>query len=496
MSQLSNEQVDVVARQVLEALGVSLSGNVRKVPDVPPLPVGDPSKAQPVPTVDPSGVQGIFPDVDSAVAAARKAHLALMEMSLEKREEIIASIRAKMLKYGEYLARKAQKETGLGRVEDKVLKNALVTTKTPGTEVLKPTAYTGDRGLTLIELAPYGVIGAITPVTNPTSSIICNTIGMVAAGNGIVFNPHPSAKSVCNENIVLINAAITAAGGPPNLVTGVGNPTIESAQELMKHPGIRLLVVTGGAGVVKAAMASGKRAVCAGPGNPPVVVDETADLDLAAEKIVFGASMDNNIICVDEKEVFVVESVADSLIQKMLNHKAVLVPKDKHRALENVIFLQQNGPRKPAVMNKEMIGKNAADILAKIGMHVDPGVRLAIMDVEEDHPLVWSEQMMPVLPVVRVKDVDRAIDLAKEAEHGFGHSAIMYSRNIDKLSRMAREINCSIFVKNGPAVAGLGYGGEGYCSFSIASPTGEGLSYSRTFARERRCVLVDHFRIV
>lgn len=495
MSQLTDEQVNVVARQVLEALGISSAGSAQAAPPAAP-PAEEASKAPPAPEVDPSGVNGIFPDVSSAVAAARTAHLALMEMSLEKREEIIAAIRAKMLKYSEYLARKANKETGLGRIEDKILKNNLVTTKTPGTEVLRPTAYTGDRGMTLVELAPYGVIGAITPVTNPTSSIICNTIGMVAAGNGVAFNPHPSAKNVCNENISLINDAIVSAGGPRNLVTGVGNPTIETAQELMKHPGVRLLVVTGGAGVVKAAMASGKRAVCAGPGNPPVVIDETADLDLAAEKTVFGSSMDNNIICVDEKEVFVVESVADSLIQKMLSHKAVLVTKDKHRPLENEIFVKQNGPRKPAVMNKELIGKNAADILAKIGMHVDPSVRLAIMDVEEDHPLVWSEQMMPVLPVVRVKDVDRAIDLAKEAEHGFGHSAIMYSRNIDKLSRMAREINCSIFVKNGPAVAGLGYGGEGYCSFSIASPTGEGLTDARSFARERRCVLVDHFRIV
>ena len=496
MSRLTNEQVDVVARQVLEALGVSLAGAAPKVPDVPALPQADPSVAPPPPKVDASGVQGIFPDVNSAVAAAQKAHLELMEMTLAKREKMIASIRAKMTKYGEYLARKAHKETGYGRAEDKVLKNALVTTKTPGTEVLKPTAYTGDRGMTLIELAPYGVIGAITPVTNPTSSIICNAIGMVSAGNAVVFNPHPGAKSICNETIVLINEAITAVGGPRNLVTGVGNPTIESAGELMHHPGIRLLVVTGGAGVVNAAMESGKRAVCAGPGNPPVVVDETADLDLAAEKIVFGASLDNNIICVDEKEVFVVESVADELLRKMQQHKAVIVPKDKHAALEKVIFTKQNGPRKHASVNKDWIGKNAALILEQIGMHVDPGTRLAVMDVAEDHPLVWSEQMMPVLPVVRVKDVDRAIDLAKEAEHGFGHSAIMYSRNIDKLSRMARVMNCSIFVKNGPAAAGLGFGGEGYCSFSIASPTGEGLTNSRTFARERRCVLVDHFRIV
>jgi len=469
-------------------------------PAAPASPTGNSvgntaSTIKPATTVQ-DGKKGIFPDVDSAVAAAHRAHLELMEMSLQKREEMIASIRAKMTKNGEHLARMAHRETGLGRLEDKIRKNALVTRKTPGIEALQPISWTGDHGLTLVELAPYGVIGAITPVTNPTSSIICNTIGMVAAGNGVVFNTHPSAKECSRETVELINDAITEAGGPANLVTAVDVPTIESAQALMKHPGTRLTVVTGGPGVVKAAMASGKRSVCAGPGNPPVVVDETADIDLAAEKIVFGASMDNNIICVDEKEVFVVESVAGKLVSRMQDFGAIRVPKQMHQQLEDLIFEKNNGPRKKAVMNKSMIGKNASVILQKIGMHVEDSVRLAIMEVDADHPLVWTEQMMPVLPIVRVRDANTAIDLAKEAEQGNGHSAIMYSRNIDNLSRMARVMNCSIFVKNGPAVAGLGFEGEGFSSFSIASPTGEGLTGPRTFARERRCVMVDHFRIV
>lgn len=489
MSRLTDQQVDAVARQVLNILSNAPSSTAAKAGNG-----SAPAPTAPAPAKS-SGL-GIFPDVDSAVAAARVAHDELMEMSLAERDEIIAAIRAKMLTHAEELARHAQQETGLGRVSDKILKNQLVTNKTPGTEDLRPVSWTGDHGLTLVELAPYGVIGAITPMTNPTSSIICNTIGMVAAGNSVVFNTHPHAKSCSAHTIELINEAILSAGGPKNLVSGVENPTIESAQELMTHKGVRLLVVTGGPGVVKAAMGSGKRAICAGPGNPPVVVDESADLDLAAKKIVFGASMDNNIICVDEKEVFVVESVAGKLVSKMQDYGAVKVPEKMHAQLEEVIFEKQNGPRKHAVMNKALIGKNASEILMKIGMHVGEEGRLAIMEVDENHPLVWSEQMMPVLPIVRVKDAEAGIQLAKEAEHGFGHSAIMYSRNIDNLSRMARVMDCSIFVKNGPAVAGLGHEGEGYCSFSIASPTGEGLTGPRSFARERRCVMVDHFRIV
>ncbi|MBN2602056.1 MAG: aldehyde dehydrogenase EutE [Candidatus Marinimicrobia bacterium] len=479
MTPLSNEQIESIAARIAGVI------------DGKPIPVETKAVA-PAPAMG----NGIFQDIDSAVKAACEAHLKLMEQTLEQRNVMIAVIRSEMLAHAEDLAKRAHAETGLGRVEDKIQKNRLVTEKTPGTEMLKPVAYTGDRGLTLIELAPYGVIGAITPVTNPTSTIICNSIGMLAAGNAVVFNVHPSAKNVSIYNIQLLNKIIIKAGGPPNLITAIAEPTVASAEELMQHPGVRLLVVTGGAAVVKAAMTSGKRAICAGPGNPPVVVDETADIETAARDIVRGASMDNNIICVDEKEVFVVDSVADKLLEAFSRNKAVILKPDQISQLEKVIFSETNGPGKPAKMEKSLIGKNAGEILSKIGMQVGDDLRLAILPVDKDHPLVWTEQMMPVLPVVRMPNANSAIDIAKEAEHGFGHSAIMHSKNLDNLSRMAREMNCSIFVKNGPAYSGLGFGGEGYCTFSIASPTGEGLTNPRSFSRERRCVLVDHFRIV
>ncbi|NOZ09366.1 MAG: aldehyde dehydrogenase EutE [FCB group bacterium] len=443
-----------------------------------------------------SGGAGVFGGIDPAVRAARKAHTEFMDQTLERRYEIIAKIREKMLEHAEDLARRAHDETGLGRVGDKVMKNRLVTEKTPGPEVLTPAANSGDRGLTLMEAAPFGVIGSITPVTNPTSTIICNTIGMLSAGNAVVFNVHPSARKVSIYTIELLNQAILEAGGPVNLVTTVSKPTIESAQELMTHPGVNLLVVTGGSGVVKAAMRSGKRAICAGPGNPPVVVDESADIENAARHIVEGASLDNNIICVLEKEIFVVESVADQLIAAFQRHDAVVLQPHEIAQLDKVIFTKTNGLRKPGVINKNLIGQSVQTILDKIHKTVDDGVRLAIAPVEAGHPLVWTEQMLPVIPLVRMPTADQAIDIAKEAEHGFRHTAIMHSKNLDNLSRMARVMDCSIFVKNGPSVAGLGYGGEGYCSFTIASPTGEGLTGPRAFTRERRCVLVDHFRIV
>jgi len=276
----------------------------------------------------------------------------------------------------------------------------------------------------------------------------------------------------------------------------VAEPTIESAQELMGHPGVRILTVTGGSGVVRQAMTSGKRAICAGPGNPPVVVDATADLAHAGRNIVAGASFDNNIVCVDEKEVIVVESVVDELLQQMKQHGAYLLNEGELHRVERAIFSEQRGPRQRAVMEKDLIGKNAGDILERAGIAAAGDPPLLVARVPNDHPLIWTEQMMPVLPVTTVADVDRGIALAKEAEHGFGHSAGMYSRDIDALSRMARTINTSIFTKNGPFYAGLGEGGEGHCSFTIASPTGEGLTGPVAFSRLRRCVLVDHFRIV
>ena len=485
---LSDRQVDVIATRLAERMSA------------PASPAKRPAAAAPrrVSTSAPREAlgDGVFATVDDAVDAAATAFRELDGMSLEGRQKIIASIRESMLENAEELARLAHAETGLGRVEDKIIKNRLVTRKTSGTEVLTPQAVTGDSGLTLTEYAPYGVIGAITPTTNPTSTIICNTIAMVSAGNSIVFNVHPNARECSMANVRLLHHAITRAGGPANLVTAVATPTIESAQQLMGHEGVRILAVTGGSGVVRQAMTSGKRAICAGPGNPPVVVDATADLELAARKIIAGASFDNNIVCVDEKEVIAVESIVDDLIQHMGRHGARVLNERELHKVTNVIFSEYPGRRQCGTVEKDLIGKNASEILARAGIASQGDPRLIVARVTNGHPLIWTEQMMPVLPVTAVRDVDQAIDLAKEAEHGYGHSAGMYSRDIDALSRMARTINTSIFTKNGPFFAGLGEGGEGPTSFTIASPTGEGLTGPVAFSRLRRCVMVDHFRIV
>jgi len=388
----------------------------------------------------------------------------------------------------------AAEETGLGRAADKVRKNLLVTVKTPGPEILEPRARSGDYGLALMEHAPFGVVGSIIPTTNPTETVINNSIGMISAGNAVVFNAHPAARQCSNRCVQILNEAVVAAGGPDGLITAIPEPSIESAQALMRHPDIALLCVTGGPGVVAEAMTCGKKTIAAGPGNPPAVVDETADIELAARNIVAGASLDNNIICTSEKEVVVVDSVADALKDAMVRAGCVEVTGVDIDGLSDLIFTRREG--RSGTINKEYVGKNAGTILNAIGVEAGPDVRLAICEVDVDHALPWTEQLMPVMPIVRVRDADEAIDRAVAYEGGRRHTATMHSRNIEKLSEMARRINCSIFVKNGPTFAGLGLGGEGHTSFTIASPTGEGLTTAINFSRERRCTLVDHFRIV
>jgi propionaldehyde dehydrogenase len=383
----------------------------------------------------------------------------------------------------------------MGRVDHKYLKLKLTAEKTPGTEVLKSTACTGDKGLTLVEQGAFGVIGAITPSTNPAATVACNSIGMLAAGNTVVFSPHPGA---CNSSLAMIrelNKAIKGAGGPNNLITSVKNPSIESTNVMLKHPKIRMLVATGGPGIVKLVLSSGKKAIGAGAGNPPVVVDETADIDKAARDIIAGCSFDNNLPCIAEKEVLAVDCIYEKLIEKMKSNRAVYELTDEEASKIVNLVLNYDEKTKKYSPNKKFVGKDAKYILQQIGKNVD-GVECLIYRAKNSHPFVQVELMMPILGIVKVKDFDEALDLAIEDEHGNRHTAIMHSKNIDNLTKMARNIDTTIFVKNAPSYAGIGFGGEGYTTFTIAGPTGEGLTNAATFTRQRRCTMVDSLRIV
>jgi acyl-CoA reductase-like NAD-dependent aldehyde dehydrogenase len=484
---LSDQEVREIIDRVQRRLG-AVSGAAR--------PAAAMHAAGEVAGIDDELGDGIYATIDAAVVAANIAAIRYRDLGLRQRYTIITSVREAMLQNGELLARMAREETGLGRAEDKILKNRLVAIKTPGPEDLEPQIVTGDSGMMMTEYAPWGVVGSITPTTNPTSTIINNSIAILSAGNAVVFNVHPNARRVSAENIRLINRAVVAAGGPPDLATAIPRPTIESATSLMNHPDVPVLLVTGGPGVVKVALETAKKAITAGPGNPPVVVDETADIEAAGRGIVQGASFDNNVICTDEKTVFAVESVASKLLQAMERNGAYLLKEHEMKRLERVIFSEMGPPSKPGKINPDWVGKDAGRILAEIGIQAADDVRLVVAEVPREHNLVWTEQLMPVLPVVRVPNFEDAVEISVKSEHRFRHTASIYSTNVDRITRMARAMDCSIFVANGPNYSGLGEGGEGFSSFSIASPTGEGLSRPRHFARTRRVTVVGSLRIV
>ncbi len=441
---------------------------------------------------------GIYTDMNTAIQATQEGYKALRNMTVDQREKIITEIRRLTREEAPIMAELGVAETGMGRVDHKTAKHLLVADKTPGTEDIVPTARTGDNGLTLIEMAPFGLVGSITPSTNPSETVICNSIGMIAAGNGVVFNPHPNAIAVSNYAVDLVNRASKAAGGPEVLVCSMAKPTLESASVMQSHPLIKLLVCTGGPGVVRAVLSSGKKAIGAGAGNPPVIVDDTADIPKAAKDIIDGCTFDNNLPCIAEKEVFAFDSIADDLIHYMRQNGAYLLSPEQAAALEKVVLVEQTGKdgKTRKVINRKCVGRDAAVLMNMIGVTVDSSVRCLICEADFHHMFVQEELMMPILPIVRVKDIDEAIDLAVKAEHGNRHTAHMHSKNVDRLTRFARAVETTIFVKNAPSYAGIGFGGEGHTTFTIAGPTGEGITSARSFTRQRRCVMADSFHII
>ncbi|OCA97048.1 aldehyde dehydrogenase family protein [Clostridium beijerinckii] len=435
---------------------------------------------------------GIFETMDAAVEASYVAQKQLLNASMTDRQKYVDTIKATILKKEnlELISRMSVEETEIGKYEHKLIKNRVAAEKTPGIEDLTTEAMTGDNGLTLVEYCPFGVIGAITPTTNPTETIICNSISMIAGGNTVVFSPHPRAKNVSIKLVTMLNKALEEAGAPDNLIATVKEPSIENTNIMMEHPKIRMLVATGGPAIVNKVMSTGKKAIGAGAGNPPVVVDETADIEKAAIDIVNGCSFDNNVPCIAEKEVFAVDQICDYLIHYMkLNGAYEIKDRDLIQKLLNLVTNENGGPK------VSFVGKSAPYILNKLGISVDENIKVIIMEVEKNHHFVLEEMMMPILPIVKTKDVDEAIECAYIAEHGNRHTAIMHSKNVDKLTKMARLLETTIFVKNAPSYAGIGVGGEGTTTFTIAGPTGEGLTTARSFCRKRRCVMVDAFNI-
>jgi len=462
---VDESQVEQIVREVVNNLFASVGTSTLKT----------------VPVSSSTG-DGIFESIEDAIKAAKDAQKKYVELGRDIRFKIVDAIRQAALANKERLAKMGVEETKMGRYEDKIVKNEIAALFTPGPEYLEITTYSNEKGVVTIEGAPFGVIGAISPMTNPVPTIINNTICMISAGNSVVYLPHPSAHNVTLDIFRIVHNAIVSAGGPPNLITAAKQSKIENAASVFKSPDISLIVVTGGPGVVRLAMKSGKRVMGAGPGNPPVIVDDTANVEKAAADIIFGASFDNNILCNEEKICITTRNVIDKLLAAFSRSNAVVLNEEQAAKVVNLVV-------KEGEIVKSYMGKNCDVILRDAGITVDPSTRLAVFVAGEDHPMVQHEQLMPVLPIVVVDTFEEAVNVAVRVEHNFKHTSVIHSNNIDRITRFAQTINTTFTVVNGPSSALAAEAYKGGTTWTIAGATGEGVTTPRSFVRERRLVI-------
>lgn len=433
---------------------------------------------------------GIFPSVNSAVFSALGAYSQYTKLTLNERQEIIDFVKEKLLQHVSEIAKRTVEETEMGNEKDKLQKLVFAIKKTPGIEDLITEVKTGDNGMTLYELSSYGVVCAVHHSTNPCATLISNTIGMLAAGNAVVHCPHPRAINVSKFVTEIISSAISQKCGIDNLVVTFSEISMAKTKEVMMHPDIALIVTTGGRELLSTAMKSAKKVIGASSGNPVAIVDETADIGKAARDIVYGASFDNNIMCITEKSVVAVESIADELTSEFIKNGVYYVSSEEEKIRLARVTLTSD-----IKLNKRFEGKSAGEILNAAGIHCDRKVRLIVLSTVKYHPFVTVEMLMPLIPLVRVKNFDEAIDTALEIEQGLRHTATIHSQSIERLNRAAKVMQTSIFVKNGPSLVGIGFNGEGDTSFTVATATGEGTTTARHFARRRRCSLTSGFSI-
>ncbi len=489
--QLDEQALRAVVEDVMRSLGRS--------PVLSPAPAPSAPAPAPARAAAPSaraGRFGVFEDVNEACVAAQAAFEQLREKGVAGRAKVVEIVKELVTAHAVEWGKFEFEETKIGRLEHKIEKLQIVKL-VPGVEWIKPYGLSGDHGITMEEHTPFGVIGAILPVTHSIPTLSGNIINIVAAGNAVVFNPHPGGARSAALAVRTYNEAIHAALGIEHLVCTVLKPTLDTFTALTKHEAVNILLVTGGPGVVSAAMKSGKRAICAGPGNPPVIIDGTGCLKKAARDIIQGGGFDNNLLCIGEKQVFVLEQYADKFVECFQGAGAVQLNAGQLAKLTAAAFTTSKdaGGCSHAVLNRQLVGADAAVLARHAGASVPANTPMLFAETDVDHAFVMEEQMMPMLPVVRVKSIAQAIEYAKQSEHGYKHSAIIHSLNVDHMTQMARALDTTLFVKNGPSVAGLGLGGEGYLSYSIATTTGEGISNPGTFTRTRRCVMVDNLRI-
>jgi acetaldehyde dehydrogenase / alcohol dehydrogenase len=398
--------------------------------------------------------------LEGLVRQARNAAAVFTQYTQEEVDRIVKPMVVAGLEQAQYLARLAVEETHLGVLEDKALKNMVATEFVYN--------YVKDKRTVgvirefpercLVEVAePIGVILSLTPITNPTSTVLFKCIMAIKTRNAAIFSPHPSAWHCCHEAVRIMYETALKHGAPEGVFTCLESHDLQDNAYLMHHKDVGLIDATGGPGVVKAAYSSGKPALGVGPGNTPVYLEKTADLNMAVVDIITSKTFDNGTICASEQTVVIDDEIYDIVLKKFADLGVHICNDDETKRLERTVIDAKTGFMQPMA-----IGQRAIDIARMSGVEVKPDTKLLIAPIQgvgREHPLS-AEKLFPLLAVYRAKSVDEALKVCVDVNHagGLGHTAVVFSRNDDVIRKFSEVVNAGRIIVNSPGSIGA-FGG-------------------------------------
>ena len=394
--------------------------------------------------------------LERLVNQARTAAAVFTQFSQEDVDRIVKPMVLAGLEQAQHLARLAVEETKLGVVEDKVLKNMCATEFTYN--YIKDKRTVGiirefpERNL--VEMAePIGVIFSITPITNPTSTVLFKCIMAIKTRNAVIFSPHPQAWHCCSEAVKIMYETALKHGAPEGVFTCLESHTLQDNAYLMRHKDVSLIDATGGPGAVKAAYSSGKPALGVGSGNTPAYLEKTADLSTAVVDIILSKTFDNGTICASEQTVVIDDEIYDVVLKKFAELGTHICDEKETELLARTVIDPKTGFMQPMA-----VGQKATDIARFAGLSVRPDTKLLIAPIQgvgREHPLS-VEKLFPVLSVYRAKSVDEALKVCIDVNHagGLGHTAVIFSRNDEVISKFSEVMNAGRIIVNSPGSIG------------------------------------------
>ena len=418
--------------------------------------------------------------LEELVSRARTAAAVFTQFTQEDVDRIVKAMVLAGLEQAQYLARLAVEETKLGVMEDKVIKNMVATEFVYN--YIKDKRSVGiirefpERNLAEVA-EPIGVIFSITPITNPTSTVLFKCIMAIKTRNAVIFSPHPNAWRCCSEAVRIMYESALKHGAPEGVFACLESHTLLDNAYLMRHKDVGLIDATGGPGAVKAAYSSGKPALGVGPGNTPCYLEKSADLSTAVTDIILSKTFDNGTICASEQTMVIDDEIYDAVLKKFADLGTHICNEKETQLLARTVIDPKTGFMQPMA-----VGQKAADIARFAGFSVKPGTKLLIAPIQgvgREHPLS-VEKLFPVLAVYRAKSVDEALKACVDVNHagGLGHTAVIFSRNEEVIRRFSEVLNAGRILVNSPGSVGAvgGVYNDLPPTFSFGCGTGGGNS--------------------